>query len=164
MDRKIGIGRLSANKVVVYTSIFTRFLKRWKYNLSFSDTDAYPFGEFLILENHKDVKRNFILGTQGTTHSSLFQIANISNQRFLGKDWWKDRKNLYLTKMFSSGRIWTKRKIIVMRDISPYPKDICYAAYQLAKCGIQDIYSYKLLYEYNSRIYECEISNYVNYR
>lgn len=163
MDRKIGKGTLSANSVIVYSSIFSRLLGLSRYRLSFSDPDAYPFGAFFVVENNMNVEHLFVVGKQGTTHRSLFQIVNSKNQRYLGENWWQDRRYLSLARMFSSGRIWTKKKIIVMRDNRFEPKDILYVVSQLTNRGIPDIYSYVLLYEDDySCIHECEIIDYIN--
>ena len=163
MDRIIGKGTLSANSVIVYSSIFSRLLGLSRYRLSFSDPDAYPFGAFFVVENNMNVEHLFMVGKQGTTHRSLFQFINSKNQRFLGENWWHDRRNLTLTRMFSSGRIWIQRKIIVMRDNRPDPKDVDYAMSQLTNRGIPNILSYVLLYEDDDAcIHECEVIDYIN--
>ena len=162
MDRIIGKGRISANSVIIYSSSLSKLFGKKKIKLSFSDSDAFPFARFLVMGINKEIVSIFLLGQQGTTHGSLFQIANTRNQKTLGQFWSRDSKYLSLTKILSSGRIWTNEKIIVMRDNRPSPNIVQYAVSQLRQQGISDIDSYKLLYEDNNNcIHECQVEDYI---
>ena len=163
MDRIIGKGRVTANSVIVYASSLYRLMGKKKVKLSFSDSDAFPFARFLIMGMNQEQYSIFLLGKQGTTHASLFQIANMKNQKMLGQNWVRDSRYSSMTQPFSSGRIWTNEKIIVMRDNRPSPNIVQYAISQLRQHGIQDIESYKLLYEDNNNcIHECQIQDYIS--
>lgn len=162
MDRIIGKGRVTANSVIVYASSLYKLMRKKKVKLSFSDSDAYPFARFLIMGLNQEPYSIFLLGKQGTTHASLFQIANLRNQKVLGPDWSRDKRYQSLTNILSSGRIWTNEKIIVMRDNRPSPNVVQYAISQLKQNGVSDIDSYRLLYEDNNNlIHQCSIDDYI---
>ena len=150
MDKIIGKGRVVANSVVVYTSYLNKLIRKKAIKLSFTDFDAFPFARFLVMGMNHEQYSVFLLGKQGTTHASLFQIANKNNQKTLGQYWARDSKYNYLTQPLSSGRIWTNKKIIVMRDNRPSPNIVKYVISLLEQYGILDIESYKLLYEDNN--------------
>lgn len=163
MDKIIGKGRISANSVVVFTSAISKFLGRKKLHLSFMDSDAYPFARFLIMGKNQEIVSKFFLGAQGTTHGGLFQRANVENQEILGPDWVRNPNYKHLSRILSAGRIWTEKKIIVMRDARPEPCIVAWAANQLNRYGVTDIESYQLLYEDSTgNIHSCQIHDYLN--
>lgn len=163
MDKIIGKGKISANSVIVYPSKLLRFFRRKKVTLSFTDKDAYPFARFLIIGVNQEVQSKFFLGKQGTTHGSLFQLANIENQKILGKDWIRDNQYKNLTNILSAGRIWTSSQILVMRDPRPSHKIVKYVISQLCRQGINNIENYRMLYEDNqSYIHECNVKDYLD--
>lgn len=166
MDKIIGKGTSSANRVIVYSNLLNRVIGRKKYVLSFQDNDAFPFGRFPIMKLNGEVIYKFYLGNQGQTHSTLQQNANVENQKLLEDDWLRNPKYNAFSKQFkiqSAGRIWTNQKILVMRDLRPEPQVVKYAITQLQKSGISDIMSYNMLYGDNQGyIHQCTLEDYLN--
>lgn len=165
MDTIIGQGHITANSVIIYSSLFSKIFGRKNIELSFSDKDAYPFGRFPIIRLNQEIQFKFYIGNYGSTHGSLLQMANDENRKTLGTDWIHNPQYQNFTAMFkiqSAGRIWINRKIIVMRDERPEPNIVNYAMVQLFNNGISDIMTYNLLYmDDNNRIHKCTMDDYI---
>lgn len=165
MDNIIGIGRVTANSVVIYKSIFYKIIGRKLMTLSYIDDDAQPFGRFPIFNPDNEIIYKFYIGDFGDTHGTLLQFANIDNQRILGNDWMHNPQFADLVSNFkiqSAGQLWNNRHLIVMRDTLPTPEIVKYALTQLTLQGY-DISDYRLLYsDSNNKIHLCTILDYLS--
>jgi hypothetical protein len=166
MDTIIGKGLISANRVIVYQSKIAKAFRRSCLKLSFSDADAYPFGCFPIMGPNREAQSRFFIGHACTTHRSLLQKAYLANQELLGNDWMRDPNYSEFRKFFIiqyAGRIWTSRKILVMRDDILSADTVRLAIDNLYKQGIRDINSYDMLFEDNQHfIHRCSIDEYLS--
>lgn len=161
MDRIIGKGKITANRVVVLSKI----LNRVKIRLSFNDEDAIPFGSFPIYNNMGNITNKFYLGKKGQTHCDLLQQANMDNQELLGSDWMYNSKYTNIVKGFGiscGGRIWTDKEFFVMRSCLPVPQMVEYVKSMLEEHEM-NLESYKMLYsDSDNRVHCCSINDYIN--
>ena len=165
MDKVIGIGHITANSVIVFSSIITKLIKKELCHLSFKDNDAKPFGRFPIIKLNGEIQNKFYIGRNSETHGTLLQCANEDNQKVLGSDWLHNSKYKKLVddfKIKSAGRVWTEKKIIVMRDTLPAPNIVQYVKYMLYMNGI-NIEDYDMLYgDQSGKIHQCSVNDYIN--
>ncbi len=167
MDKIIGVGSIAANRVIVYSSIFTKWvgLQKRQYTLYFKDSDAIPFGRFPLLNLNGEMSYKFYVGENCSTHGSLLQQANEDNMKKLGSNWLHNPNFAEFAKQFkiqSAGRLWTCRKLLVMRDPLPSHEIVSYATSMLITHGV-DLTNYNLLYSDNdANIHKCTLEDYIN--